>query len=133
MVSARRHEFRHVSDSGFRATGLLRQWHAERDDWLRRHDVEPNAIDWKTRLAAQPGLEREFNAKFNNKLKLHQDYRKLLEQEKPDVVTIGTPDYWHVPIANRPQRREPECGDGVPVPQDLPDATPVSTQPDRGI
>ena len=41
----------------------------------------------------------EFNAKFNNKLKLHQDYRKLLEQEKPDVVTIGTPDHWHVPIA----------------------------------
>jgi predicted dehydrogenase len=41
----------------------------------------------------------EFNAKFDNKLKLHQDYRKLLEQQKPDVVTIGTPDHWHVPIA----------------------------------
>ena len=41
----------------------------------------------------------EFNAKFDKKLKLHQDYRKLLEKEKPDVVTIGTPDHWHVPIA----------------------------------
>ncbi len=27
------------------------------------------------------------------------DYRELLEKEKPDVVTIGTPDHWHVPIA----------------------------------
>ena len=24
---------------------------------------------------------------------------KLLDKEKPDVVTIGTPDHWHVPIA----------------------------------
>ena len=41
----------------------------------------------------------EFNAKFDKKLKLHADYRQLLEQEQPDVVTIGTPDHWHVPIA----------------------------------
>jgi predicted dehydrogenase len=41
----------------------------------------------------------EFNAKFDKKLNLHADYRQLLEQEKPDVVTIGTPDHWHVPIA----------------------------------
>jgi predicted dehydrogenase len=30
---------------------------------------------------------------------MYRDYRKLLEVEKPDVVTIGTPDHWHVPIA----------------------------------
>lgn len=41
----------------------------------------------------------EFNAKFDKKLKKYQDYRKLLDVEKPDVVTIGTPDHWHVPIA----------------------------------
>jgi predicted dehydrogenase len=41
----------------------------------------------------------EFNAKFRNKLALYTDYRQLLEREKPDVVTIGTPDHWHVPIA----------------------------------
>ncbi len=29
----------------------------------------------------------------------YTDYRELLEKEKPDVVTIGTPDHWHVPIA----------------------------------
>src|SRR3954447_12217766 len=41
----------------------------------------------------------EFNAKFDNNLAMYTDYRKLLEKEKPDIVTIGTPDHWHVPIA----------------------------------
>ncbi|MEX0610858.1 MAG: Gfo/Idh/MocA family oxidoreductase, partial [Pirellulales bacterium] len=41
----------------------------------------------------------EFNARFDNKLAQYSDYRQLLEREKPDVVTIGTPDHWHVPIA----------------------------------
>lgn len=41
----------------------------------------------------------EFSGGFENKLKKYGDYRELLEKEKPDVVTIGTPDHWHVPIA----------------------------------
>ncbi len=41
----------------------------------------------------------EFNASFGNKLATYRDYRKMLEKEKPDVVTIGTPDHWHVPIS----------------------------------
>ncbi|MBX3436793.1 MAG: Gfo/Idh/MocA family oxidoreductase [Planctomycetaceae bacterium] len=41
----------------------------------------------------------EFNAEFGGKLGMYRDYRVLFEQEKPDVVTIGTPDHWHVPIA----------------------------------
>jgi myo-inositol 2-dehydrogenase / D-chiro-inositol 1-dehydrogenase len=41
----------------------------------------------------------EFNRFFGGRLAMYQDYRKLLEKEKPDVVTIGTPDHWHVPIA----------------------------------
>jgi myo-inositol 2-dehydrogenase / D-chiro-inositol 1-dehydrogenase len=41
----------------------------------------------------------EFNKEFGNKLAQHVDYRELLEREKPDIVTIGTPDHWHVPIA----------------------------------
>ena len=43
----------------------------------------------------------EFNADklFGGKLNEYGDYRELLEKEKPNVVTIGTPDHWHVPIA----------------------------------
>lgn len=41
----------------------------------------------------------EFNQSFDGKLRMYRDYRKLLETEKPDVVTIGTPDHWHVPIS----------------------------------
>ncbi len=41
----------------------------------------------------------EFNAAMGGKLNMYRDYRVLFEQEKPDVVTIGTPDHWHVPIA----------------------------------
>jgi len=41
----------------------------------------------------------EFNKDFDGKLSMYRDYREMLEKEKPDVVTIGTPDHWHVPIA----------------------------------
>ena len=30
-----------------------------------------------------------------DKPKLYQDYRELLEKEKPEVVIIATPDHWH--------------------------------------
>ncbi len=41
----------------------------------------------------------EFNQDFGDKLSTYRDYRELLNKEKPNVVTIGTPDHWHVPIA----------------------------------
>lgn len=41
----------------------------------------------------------EFNEKHGGGLAMYQDYRELLEKERPEVVTIGTPDHWHVPIA----------------------------------
>ncbi len=41
----------------------------------------------------------EFNQAFGGKLNKYRDYREMLEKEKPQVVTIGTPDHWHVPIA----------------------------------
>ena len=41
----------------------------------------------------------EFNQAFGGKLNKYRDYREMLESEKPQVVTIGTPDHWHVPIA----------------------------------
>jgi len=41
----------------------------------------------------------EFDKKFDNQLKMFTDYREMLEKTSPDIVTIGTPDHWHVPIA----------------------------------
>ena len=41
----------------------------------------------------------EFNGRFDHQLNTYTDYRQLFENESPDVVTIGTPDHWHVPIA----------------------------------
>ena len=41
----------------------------------------------------------EFNQKYDGKLNKYRDYREMLEKEKPDVVTIGTPDHWHIPIS----------------------------------
>jgi predicted dehydrogenase len=32
-------------------------------------------------------------------INVYRDYRTMLEKEKPSIVTIGTPDHWHVPIA----------------------------------
>ncbi len=41
----------------------------------------------------------EFNKSFGGSLKMYGDYRKMFDEIKPDVVTIGTPDHWHVAIA----------------------------------
>lgn len=41
----------------------------------------------------------EFNKAINGELGMFTDYREMLDKLSPDVVTIGTPDHWHVPIA----------------------------------
>lgn len=41
----------------------------------------------------------EFADEFGGKPNTYGDYREMLEKEKPEIVTIGTPDHWHVPIA----------------------------------
>ena len=46
----------------------------------------------------------EFNMKQGGQLNMYTDYRELLDTEKPDIVTIGTPDHWHAPIAIRALR-----------------------------
>ena len=42
--------------------------------------------------------ERAKNEHFNA-AEIHEDYRKLLDRNDIEVVTIGTPDHWHTPIA----------------------------------
>ena len=33
------------------------------------------------------------------KARIYGDYRRLLERDDIDAVTIGTPDHWHIPVA----------------------------------
>jgi predicted dehydrogenase len=40
-----------------------------------------------------------FASAFDGRCETYSDYRKLLERKDVDVVTIGTPDHWHVKIA----------------------------------
>ena len=42
---------------------------------------------------------RFFAKEYDPKIEIYQDYRKLLERKDIDVVTIGTPDHWHVKVA----------------------------------
>jgi predicted dehydrogenase len=45
------------------------------------------------------GHARKFASKYDGRCAIYGDYRKLLERKDIDVVTIGTPDHWHVAIA----------------------------------
>jgi len=51
-------------------------------------DVDKNKLN----EAAEMILQRQPSAK---KPKLYNDYRKLLSENKLDIVLIGTPDHWH--------------------------------------
>ncbi|MGN6133701.1 MAG: Gfo/Idh/MocA family oxidoreductase, partial [Aureliella sp.] len=51
---------------------------------------------------ARPNAERfaKLQAERGHKCQIYNDYREMLDKEKDiDVVTIGTPDHWHVKIA----------------------------------
>ncbi|MFO1020670.1 MAG: Gfo/Idh/MocA family oxidoreductase [Planctomycetales bacterium] len=48
---------------------------------------------------AEKAKERVVKEKADAKPELYGDYRKLLERQDIDIVTIGTPDHWHTKIA----------------------------------
>ncbi len=68
----------------------------------RGRDIAREAAKLGTMVAVCEVVDKhaeEFNAEMGGQLKTYRDYRKLLEEVKPDIVTIGTPDHWHVPIS----------------------------------
>jgi putative transposase len=53
---------------------VLRQWHAERDDWLERHGIGPNQRDWREQLERLPRPVRgEFTRIFSERWHRHLD------------------------------------------------------------
>jgi len=42
---------------------------------------------------------RFLQSRLDGTLEIYQDYRRLLDRQDIDAVTIGTPDHWHVRIA----------------------------------
>src|SRR5450432_2721080 len=54
-------------------------------------DIDKNVIDKRLGELSKKGVD-------TTKIKVYDDYRKLLEQKDIDVVVIGTPDHWHALI-----------------------------------
>lgn len=51
-------------------------------------DVDKNMMEGAAQLVSQ-------RQKSKNRPKLYSDYRKMLAENKLDIVLIGTPDHWH--------------------------------------
>ncbi|HMC86946.1 MAG TPA: Gfo/Idh/MocA family oxidoreductase, partial [Chitinophagaceae bacterium] len=54
-------------------------------------DIDKSVIDKRLGELSKKGVDI-------SKIKIYDDYRKLLEQKDIDVVVIGTPDHWHALI-----------------------------------
>lgn len=55
-------------------------------------DVDKNQLNAAAALVSQRQRSRK-------KPVIYTDYRKLLEESKPEIVLVGTPDHWHALIA----------------------------------
>ena len=65
---------------------MIAQWASELGDMVACCDVDRQHAE-------------RFAGAMDGKCEIYGDYRKLIERNDVDVVTIGTPDHWHVKIA----------------------------------
>ncbi len=116
-MHTRRHFLGSVAAAGGTLTALTQPGFASEDDKLTVAAVGVGGSRGRYNRGGQIGNEaaglgriiavcdvddlhsKEFNEKHGGGLGMYRDYREMLEQEQPQVVTIGTPDHWHVPIA----------------------------------
>lgn len=52
---------------------LARAWHAERQAWLRWHEIDPSARDCEMQLKHVPDAEREYHARFTRRFMEYLD------------------------------------------------------------
>jgi len=53
--------------------GMLRSWHARRDDWLRRRGIDPMATAWRATLRERPELERDYDRSYTRQFMEYLD------------------------------------------------------------
>jgi putative transposase len=69
-------------------------WHRRRDDWLRRHRIDPGAPRWSARLRDLPdSQQREFHTTFSREFLEHMDrgHRAcVLKRHDPAMIVAGS-------------------------------------------
>src|SRR5438045_3051197 len=60
---------------------VAERWHRQRDDWLRRHGIDPVSITWKADLGRLSGaFQCEFHKRFS------EEYLSLLDKGHGECV-----------------------------------------------
>ena len=60
---------------------VLNRWHADREDWLRRHVIDPRGSDWKSQVQRlPPKLRAEFGRDFSDRWHRHFDAGHFLRE-----------------------------------------------------
>jgi putative transposase len=52
---------------------LAKAWHAERDQWLREHSLDPGHPAWRKQLSANPEWDRQYHARFTRQFMEYLD------------------------------------------------------------
>jgi putative transposase len=73
------------------------RWYRERDDWLRRHGIDPGSATWKTRLGTLPDVaQREFNTTFSREWMAYLNQgRGECVLKRPELARVVTDNLLH--------------------------------------
>jgi len=92
----------HTTASNRRAALIGTGWYGKSDlfrlmqvapiDVVALCDVDKHQLDAAADMVGQRQQDHKRPALYN-------DYRKLLSEQKPEIVLVGTPDHWHALIA----------------------------------
>ena len=60
---------------------VLNRWHADREEWLRRHGIDSRGSDWKSQVQQlPPKLRAEFGRDFSDRWHRHFDAGHFLRE-----------------------------------------------------